>query len=50
MAAASLVPNLLGVALGLRIQDRIDQQLFRRLVVVMIGVSGASLVVRGLLQ
>ena len=50
MGAASIVPNLLGVALGLKIQDRIDQQLFRKLVVVMIGVSGATLVVRGLLQ
>jgi uncharacterized membrane protein YfcA len=49
MAVASLAPNLLGVMLGLRVQDRIDQALFRRLVVVMIGLSGASLVVRGLL-
>jgi uncharacterized membrane protein YfcA len=47
---ASLIPNLLGVWLGLRIQTRIDQQLFRKLVVVVIGVSGASLVLRGLWQ
>jgi uncharacterized membrane protein YfcA len=44
---ASLVPNLLGIWVGFRIQDRIDPKLFRRLVVVVIGISGISLVVRG---
>jgi uncharacterized membrane protein YfcA len=47
---ASCLPNLLGVWLGLRIQARINQQLFRKLVVLVIGLSGASLVVRGLWQ
>ena len=45
---ASILPNLLGVGLGFRIQDRIDHALFRKLVVLVIGVSGASLVLRGL--
>jgi uncharacterized membrane protein YfcA len=49
VGVVSCLPNLLGVWLGLRVQRRIDQELFRRLVVAMIGVSGATLVVRGLL-
>ncbi len=44
----SCIPNALGVAIGLRIQDRIDQALFRRLVVIVIGITGSSLVLRGL--
>lgn len=44
----SCVPNALGVAIGLRIQDRIDQALFRRIVVMVIGLTGSSLVLRGL--
>jgi uncharacterized protein len=48
LSLASMVPNLLGVWLGLRIQRRIDSDLFRKLVVIVIGVSGFSLVVRGI--
>jgi uncharacterized membrane protein YfcA len=48
LSVASCLPNLLGVWLGLRVQDRIDQQVFRTLVVVMIGFSGVALLVRGL--
>jgi uncharacterized membrane protein YfcA len=48
IGVVSCLPNLLGVWLGLRVQDRIDQPLFRKLVVLVIGVSGASLVARGL--
>jgi uncharacterized protein len=44
----SCVPNVLGVWLGFRIQDRIDHALFRKIVVLVIGVSGISLVLRGL--
>jgi uncharacterized membrane protein YfcA len=44
----SCVPNTLGVVVGLRIQDRIDPVLFRRIVVVVIGLTGSSLVLRGL--
>ena len=43
---ASCVPNFLGVALGFRIQDRIDPLLFRKIVVVVIALSGASLMIR----
>jgi uncharacterized protein len=45
---ASCVPNFLGVALGFRIQDRIDPLLFRKIVVVVIALSGASLLIRAL--
>jgi len=50
LAAASLVPNILGVSLGLRLQDRIDPKLFRRLVVLVIILTGSSLVLRALLR
>lgn len=50
MGLASCLPNFLGVGVGFRIQDRIDHTLFRRLVVLVIGISGISLVVRGLTQ
>jgi uncharacterized membrane protein YfcA len=50
VGVASLAPNLLGVWLGFRIQDRIDPKLFRRLVVIVIGLAGTSLVLRGLWQ
>ena len=50
IGVASVVPNLLGMWLGLRIQERINQQLFRKLVVLVIGLSGVSLVLRGLWQ
>lgn len=48
VALASCLPNFLGVWLGFRIQDRIDHDLFRKVVVLVIGVSGLSLVVRSL--
>lgn len=48
LAAASLLPNIYGVSLGLRLQDRIDPKLFRRLVVLVIILTGAGLVLRGL--
>jgi uncharacterized protein len=42
------LPNFLGIKIGLRLQDQIDPVLFRRLVVVVILVSGTSLVARAL--
>ena len=48
VGVVSCLPNLLGVWLGLRIQSRIDQALFRRIVVATIGVSGAVLLARGI--
>lgn len=48
IALVSIVPNVLGVMLGLRLQDWIDPISFRRLVVFVIMLTGLSLVVRGL--
>ena len=48
VALLSCVPNFLGVSIGIRLQDRINPVLFRRLVVLVILASGASLVVRSL--
>jgi hypothetical protein len=45
---ATCIPNLVGVWLGLWIQDWIDPKLFRRVVVVVIGLTASSLIVRGL--
>lgn len=42
------LPNFVGISIGIRLQDRIDPVLFRRLVVVVILISGTSLVVRSL--
>jgi uncharacterized protein len=48
VGVASCLPNFLGVWIGFRIQDRIDHALFRKIVVLVIGVSGISLILRGL--
>lgn len=48
VGAVSCLPNFLGVWVGFRIQDRIDHDLFRKVVVFVIGISGISLVVRAL--
>ncbi|MGE3267684.1 MAG: sulfite exporter TauE/SafE family protein [Chloroflexota bacterium] len=45
---ATCLPNWLGISIGLRLQDRIDPVLFRRIVVIVITLSGTSLAVRGL--
>lgn len=50
MGLLSCLPNFLGVGIGFRIQDRIDHALFRKIVVLVIGVSGISLVARALLS
>ncbi len=46
--AVALIPNALGLALGVRFQDRVDAALFRRLTLAVIFFSGTSLVIRGL--
>ncbi|MCC7369008.1 MAG: sulfite exporter TauE/SafE family protein [Chloroflexi bacterium] len=48
VAALTVLPNFLGVSLGIRLQERIDPLLFRRLVVLVILISGGSLVLRSL--
>ncbi|MEM8773625.1 MAG: sulfite exporter TauE/SafE family protein [Pseudomonadota bacterium] len=46
---ALILPGALGMWIGLKIQDRIDQQLFRRLTLVVLVLMGLNLVRRGLL-
>jgi uncharacterized protein len=46
VALVTFLPNVLGLTIGLRLQDRIDPELFRRLVVVVIALSGLSLLAR----
>jgi len=48
LAAVTCVPNVAGLWVGTRFQDRIDPVLFRRLVLALIALTGLSLVVRGL--
>lgn len=48
LAALTCLPNFLGLWIGGRVQDRIEPTLFRRLVLVLIALTGLSLVVRGL--
>ena len=44
----TFLPNVLGLTIGLRLQDRIDPELFRRLVVVVIALSELSLLARAI--
>lgn len=48
VSAALAVPSLLGMWLGFRIQDRIDQATFRRLTLAVLLLAGLNLVRRGL--
>lgn len=47
-SAVMLAPGLLGMGIGFRVQDRIDQALFRRLTLAVLVVAGLNLVRRGL--
>ncbi|MGR3542399.1 MAG: sulfite exporter TauE/SafE family protein [Hasllibacter sp.] len=47
-SAALLVPGLLGIWLGFRVQDRMDQAAFRRATLVVLVVAGLNLIRRGL--
>ncbi len=49
LSALMLAPALLGMALGLRIQDRIDQRAFRRATLIVLLVAGANLIRRALI-
>jgi uncharacterized membrane protein YfcA len=44
---ATCVPNVLGLLVGVRLQDRIDPLLFRRIVLAVIFLSGLNLVAKG---
>jgi hypothetical protein len=46
-SALLLVPAMLGLALGVFVQDRLDQARFRRFTLVVLAVAGLNLVRRG---
>lgn len=48
-SAALILPGVLGMWFGLRIQDRIDQAMFRKLTLVVLVIMGLNLVRRGFL-
>lgn len=48
MAVLSCVPNVVGLATGIRLQEKINPLLFRRLVVGLILVTGVGLLLKGL--
>ena len=48
LALATCLPNAVGLWIGTRIQDHIDAFLFRRVVLVVIALTGLNLLVRGL--
>ncbi|WP_135500945.1 sulfite exporter TauE/SafE family protein [Roseovarius aestuariivivens] len=50
LSATLILPALGGMWLGLRIQDRIDQAMFRRLTLAVLVIAGLNLVRRGLLS
>ena len=49
ISAAMVIPVLIGMALGMRIQDRVDQALFQRLTLIVLCVAGLNLLRRGLM-
>ncbi len=49
LSAALVVPAMVGMAIGFRIQDRIDQDAFRKATLAVLLIAGANLVRRGLM-
>jgi len=49
LSVALVVPGLLGLWIGFRIQDRIDQRTFRKLTLLVLLIAGLNLVRRGVL-
>jgi uncharacterized membrane protein YfcA len=47
-SAALLVPSVIGMWLGFQIQDRLDQNLFRKATLVLLTVAGLNLIYKGL--
>ena len=48
-SAAMLVPALLGLWIGFKVQDRLDQVLFRRITLIVLTVAGLNLIRRGIM-
>lgn len=49
LSFALLIPALLGMWIGFRLQDRLDKEMFRRLTLVVLIIAGANLIRRGLM-
>ena len=47
-SAALLIPAIVGLQIGFRLSDRVDQEVFRKAVLVVLIVAGANLVRRGI--
>jgi uncharacterized membrane protein YfcA len=47
-SVALLPPALVGMLVGFRLQDRMDQRLFRRATLVVLAVAGANLIRKGI--
>ena len=50
LSLSLIVPALLGLWIGFRLQDRIDQRLFRRLTLAVLIIAGLNLVRRGIVS
>lgn len=48
LSAAMLVPVIIGMTLGMRVQDRLDPVLFRRATLIVLCLAGLNLLRRGL--
>lgn len=48
-SAILLLPAILGMAIGFRVQDKLDQALFRKITLIVLVVAGLNLVRRGIL-
>ncbi|MFV2003356.1 MAG: sulfite exporter TauE/SafE family protein [Paracoccaceae bacterium] len=44
-----LIPALIGMAVGIRVQDRLDQELFRRATLAVLVIAGLNLIRRGII-
>jgi uncharacterized membrane protein YfcA len=48
LSVALVVPSLIGMAVGLRLHDRLDQKRFRQATLAVLVLAGLNLVRRGL--
>ena len=47
-SAVLVIPALLGMWVGFKVQDRLDQERFRRVTLIVLAVAGLNLIRRGL--
>lgn len=49
LSTASLVPLFLGLIIGQKLRSKINQERFQNLVRIVLGLMGASMIIRGVL-